>query len=314
MTPLVLAVLAVLFAGPVPAALARLPVVRRTPIAALVLWQSIAAAAVLAALGAGFSMVTQHAWADTSGVTTWVVAAVSLGVTLLVVARLLWSAHRVGTSLRAVRRRHREQIDLLTQPGSRVRFIEHDVPVAYCIPGFGQERIVVSEGARGVLSAEELDAVLEHERAHLRARHDLVLEAFSALREAFPRWVSSDAALREVRLLVEVLADRVAARTSSRSALGRALLHLAEGRAPEAALGVAGDNDAGRRGRGAARASSADRRGDSRGVGNLLTRVELLADTRPRPVQAALLTALAFGVLALPTAFVVIPWLAALLP
>jgi len=288
MTPLVLAVLAVLFAGPVPAALARLPVVRRTPVAALVLWQSVAAAAVLAALGAGLALVTHHAWTGTSGLTTWLVAGTSLGVTLLVAARLLWSAHRVGTSLRAIRRRHSAQLDLVARAGGRVHIIEHEVPVAYCIPGFGRQRIVVSEGARGRLSPDELDAVLEHERAHLRARHDLVLEAFSALREAFPRWVSSDAALREVRLLVEVLADRVAARTSGRQALGRALVQLAEGRAPEAALGAGGNG--------------------------LLTRVELLADTRPRPLQAAALCLLALGVLVLPTAFVVVPWLTALLP
>ncbi|WP_235735052.1 M56 family metallopeptidase [Nocardioides alcanivorans] len=286
MTPLVLAVIAVLLAGPVPAGLARLSWVRRTPIAALVLWQSVAAAAVLAALGAGLSLVTHHAWRGTSELTQWAVAAASLGLTVLVAARLLLSAHRVGTSLRAIRRRHSDQLDLVARAGGRVHIIEHEVPVAYCIPGFGHQRIVVSEGARGVLSPEELDAVLEHERAHLRARHDLVLEAFSALREAFPRWVSSDAALREVRLLVEVLADRVAVRVSGRHALGRALVQLAEGRAPEAALGAGGNG--------------------------LLTRVELLADTRARPVQAAGLVTLAVGVLVLPTAFVVVPWLTAL--
>ncbi len=298
MTPLLLAVLAVLFAGPVPAVLARLPWVRRTPVAALVLWQSVAAAAVLAALGAGLALVTHHAWRRAPDPVAWTVAVIALGVTLLVVARLLLSAHRVGTSLRAIRRRHRAQLDVISRAGrtsGRIRFIEHEVPVAYCIPGFGGQRIVVSEGARGVLTPDELDAVLEHERAHLRARHDLVLEAFSALREAFPRWVSSDAALREVRLLVEVLADRVAVRAAGRQALGRALVQLAEGRAPEAALGAGGNDTA-------------------LGGGGLLTRVELLADPRPRRVQAALLSALAVGVLVLPTAFVVVPWLTALRP
>ena len=58
------------------------------------------------------------------------------------------------------------------------------------------------------LEPDELDAVLSHEQAHLRARHDLVLEAFTVLHEAFPRWVSSRAALDEVAMLVEVLADR----------------------------------------------------------------------------------------------------------
>ncbi len=287
MTPLILAVLAVLFAGPVPAALAQLDGVRRTPLAAMLLWQSVAAAAVLAALGAGAALITHHAWNGQPTVGEWMVAGVAGGLTVLVLARLLLSAHRVGTSLRTVRRQHRSQLDLVTTSSGRVRIIEHDLPVAYCIPGFGRERIVVSQGARGVLSDQELDAVVRHELAHLRARHDLVLEAFSALREAFPRWVSSRAALREVQLLVEVLADRSAVRSGGPKPLARALVALAEGRAPEAALGAGGPG--------------------------LLVRVALLADDRPRPVQAAVLTAAAVAVLVIPTAFVVVPWLVDLL-
>ena len=37
----------------------------------------------------------------------------------------------------------------------------------------------------------EVAAILSHERAHLRARHDLVLEAFTAAHAAFPRFVRS---------------------------------------------------------------------------------------------------------------------------
>ena len=75
MTTLVLGLLAVLLAGPVPALMARVPLLRRTPRAAMVLWQSVALAAVLAALGAG--ALADHEQRASAGITAtwaWVVA------------------------------------------------------------------------------------------------------------------------------------------------------------------------------------------------------------------------------------------------
>src|SRR5262249_31453431 len=67
--------------------------------------------------------------------------------------------------------------------------------------------IVISAGALNLLDTDELAAVLAHERAHLRARHDLVLLPFTALLRAF-RWsATARAANAEVALLVEMLAD-----------------------------------------------------------------------------------------------------------
>ena len=277
MTPLLLAVLGVLLAGPVPALLARWEGLRRTPRAAMLLWQGVALAAVLSALGAGLSLATDHG--------AGVVGALALAVTAVVAVRLLVSGHRVGTSLRAVRRHHREQLDLLaTPPGEQrpgISVLETEQPLAYCVPGVQASRVVVSSGAVGLLTPEELDAVLAHERAHLRARHDLVLEAFSVLHQAFPRWVSSAAALREVRTLVEVLADRAASRQHGARPVARALVSLAGAPAPDAALGAGGA---------------------------LLMRLELLDDRHHR-VQAAVVGAAAVAVVALPTAFVAVPWL-----
>ncbi|KRF11424.1 hypothetical protein ASG90_16875 [Nocardioides sp. Soil797] len=285
MTTLVLGVLAVLLAGPVPSVMARLPRLRRTPRAAMLLWQSVALGAVLAAVGAGLSLVTDHTWRGAPDPLSWAIAGVALTLTVMVVGRLALSGHRVGTTLRALRRRHREQLDLLSYAGPGARVLEHDVPVAYCVPGMQGARVVVSAGALQRLSTVEIEAVLAHERAHLRARHDLVLEAFSVLHRAFPRWVSSEAALGEVQLLAEVLADRAATRVSGPVALARALVTLAEGRAPQAALGATGVA--------------------------LVERVRLL-DDGDHPMQAAVLLLLAGAVIAVPTAFVVVPWLAAL--
>ena len=293
-TPLLLGLLAVLLAGPAPTLLARLHRTRVTPRSAMVLWQAVALAAVLAALGAALSLVTGTAWRRTPDLAPYAIAGVALLVAGLVLGRLLLSGHLVGTDLRALRRRHRDQLDLLARADARlpgpaaVRVLEHDLPDAYCVPGRRAERVVVSVGALDRLSADEVTAVVAHERAHLQARHDLVLEAFSVLHHAFPRWVSSAAALAEVRLLVEVLADRAAARDGRRSALGSALVTLAEGRAsgPDFALAAAGPD--------------------------LLVRVRLIGDRGPHRLQSALLLGLAVAVLVVPTAFVVLPWLAGL--
>ena len=51
------------------------------------------------------------------------------------------------------------------------------------------------------LSPKQIEAVLAHERTHLRARHDLVLEAFIMLREAFPMLARGRTPLDESRRL-----------------------------------------------------------------------------------------------------------------
>ncbi len=275
-TPWLLAVLAVLLAGPVPALLARATWLRRTPAATMLLWQGVALAAVLSALGAGLSLATLQGWGTP--------AVLALVVTSVVVVRLGMSGHRVGTSLRALRRHHREQLDLLTRRRGRLSVLETEQPLAYCVPSLKSSRVVVSQGALDRLAPEELAAVVAHEHAHLRARHDLVLEAFSVLHRAFPRWVSSASALREVRTLVEVLADRRAVREVGAQPLARALVGLAGGATPAATLGAAGD---------------------------VVDRIDLL-QASARPLQAVLVTLAAVGVVVLPTTFVVAPWLAGL--
>lgn len=284
-TPVVLGTLAVLLAGPLPWVLSRWTRLRRTPAAAMLLWQSTAVAAVLAALGAGLSLVTERLWEAPAGPGDVVVAAVAGAITLVVLARLLLSGHRTGTSLRRMRRRHRDRVDLVARTAGGVSVLDHDVPVAYCVPGMSGSRIVVSRSTLTSLSPAELGAVLEHERSHLRARHDLVLEAFTALHLAFPRWVASAAARREVEVLVEVLADRAACRSGDRRALVSALIALAGSTAPAGSLGSAG---------------------------SLAARVEVLRDTRPHPWQAAAVSGLAVALLALPTLLVVLPWLTGL--
>jgi hypothetical protein len=111
--------------------------------------------------------------------------------------------------------------------------------MAYCLPGV-RSRVVVSEGALTTLSESEISAILSHERAHLRARHDLVLEMFTAVHAAFPRFVRSGNALDAVRLLIELLADDAAVRVAGPAPLARALVACAGGRTPSGALAAGG--------------------------------------------------------------------------
>ena len=128
---------------------------------------------------------------------------------LALLTLLCWVLLAVLAAALQARRRQRELLTLLAHgdpkvPGALV--VDHPSAAAYCLPGL-RSRIVVSVGTLELLGRRELAAVLAHERAHLRERHDLVLLPFTALRRAFPRSATCTDAHRSVALLVEMLAD-----------------------------------------------------------------------------------------------------------
>lgn len=237
LVPGTLGVLAVALLWPLPRLLARQHYFRRAPRAALVVWQLVSAAGVLAALATAPAAIPLLGDGGSTRRVPLVVLAVAVSAGML--ARLLLSGHVVGRRLRAVRRDHRELVDLIglrsdaLGPGGRV--LEHPTPTAYCVPGL-RRRLVLSRGTLQRLGEPELVAVLAHERAHLRARHDLVVEFFTVLHEAVPSWLRCEAAMDEVRLLVEALADRSAARRLSAVTVGRALAAVADARVPDAGM------------------------------------------------------------------------------
>ena len=238
MLVLALVALALLLAWPVPRVLARVTTVRRGPRAALVLWQSTSVAAVLAALFAAPAAVPWLVGSAPRLRDSWPVLAVAALLTGIVTVRLLVSGDRVGRNLRSVRRRHRELVDLLaTQGDGHTRVLEHTTPTAYCLPGV-RRRVVLTQGTIDRLSPDELDAVMAHERAHLAARHDLVMEFFTVVHEAVPSFVRSSTALREVHLLIEVLADRAAVRRAGVVTTARAIVGMADGPKPAGAMAM----------------------------------------------------------------------------
>jgi Zn-dependent protease with chaperone function len=247
-------VVALLLVGPVPAVLARAAWPMRAPRAAIVLWQSIALAAVLSAFSAGIAIASRLFVPGSDGRPTatitseievlgwplWIAYVLVFALTLLIGARLMIAVIQVAIATRRRRAHHRMVVDLVGRSQkSWLRILDVDQPLAYCLPGV-RSRVVVSQGALTALADSEVTAILSHERAHLRARHDLVLEMFTAVHAAFPRFVRSASALDAVRLLIELLADDAAVRAAGPTPLARALVACAEGRAPAGALAAGG--------------------------------------------------------------------------
>lgn len=259
MSALAFALLAVMLAGPVPALLARSAWPMRAPRAAVVLWQAVALAAVLSAFSAGLALAARLFMPDLPeagarptadigqqitalGWPVWLVSVVVLLLTLVIGVRLIVAVVEVAVATRRRRAHHRMIVDLLGESRREldgVRVLDVSEPLAYCLPGV-RSRVVLSRGTLSALTEPELAAILGHERAHLRARHDLVLEAFIAVHTAFPRFVRSGSALNAVRLLVELLADDAAVRAAGPGPLARALVTCACGPTPAGALAAGG--------------------------------------------------------------------------
>ena len=239
---------------------------RRSPGAAILLWQAFGLGGGLAAVGSLFEIgVPPGSVGVADGVARVVAAAArgslfasgqpalpvflrlaSLIMGLALLAQLC--SVLVASSAMAVRARRRQRalLALLGRgdpkaPGALV--VDHPAAAAYCLPGL-RSRIVVSVGALDLLRPAELAAVLAHERAHLRERHDLVVLPFTALRRAFG-WsrICADAH-QSVALLIEMLADDRALRARPARALAGALARFGAAgcaeNAPAGALAVAG--------------------------------------------------------------------------
>ena len=249
---------------------------RRCPAAAILLWQALGLASGLAAVGtliglalpasqgglvlsmlraAGllrdgelFGLARMFGLGQADGVPLVLVAVrlACLAAGLVLLASLCWVLLAASIAALQARRRQRALLTLLAHgdpkvPGALV--VDYPSAAAYCLPGLrSRSRIVVSVGALELLDRGELAAVLAHERAHLRERHDLVLLPFTALRRAFPKSATCIGAQRAVALLIEMLADDRALRGGPARELVSALVRFGTAGtcpAPAGALAVA---------------------------------------------------------------------------
>lgn len=150
----------------------------------------------------------------------------------------------LASALRTIRRDRLAQHQDLSLAGRyddvwQVSIVEHPAPAVYCIPGH-RSKIVITSSAFATLDDEQMRAVIAHERAHLRGRHDLVLALAGALRRAVPRLACTRVGHAELARLVEMRADDVALRATDRLVMARALVTLAHGPLPAGGLGAGG--------------------------------------------------------------------------
>lgn len=238
-----------------------------SPAVALWAWHGLALT-VLTAIGTGLALMAHDVWEHSL---SWLLHAdesrvhaayagpqdVSTAWNLALIVLLGLGATGAGsafTNLRRIQRAraaHRllsvdtsmvpNRADMTAAPeAAPVAVVPESTPMIYCVPGKGSaRRIVVSTGAVDLLSDDQLEAALEHERAHLaRSHHRTVLIAevvAAALR--LPRMLQHYP--RAVRLLVELEADDRAARLHGAHTVASALLEISSAASSGVRVGLA---------------------------------------------------------------------------
>jgi Zn-dependent protease with chaperone function len=170
----------------------------------------------------------------------WIAGALLVTATL----RLCWVAISEHRGRRA---RVRGQLDVLRMVGTSVPcpnggpptlWLQSDRPVAFSLGG-RPGTVVLTDGLRRHLPPGGLDAVLAHERAHVRGHHHLLVAVADVLAATFPfvrLFRVAPAALREQ---VELAADTEAVRACGPDALRAALMGVTGAGSPEGALAMA---------------------------------------------------------------------------
>lgn len=212
----------------------------RAPRTALLVWQATALSGTLALIGLTLSIglapyhrgviPAMFEFANDAATLTLRAETGTVHIALVMVGTvlagwLLLALIRSAIEGTAVRKRHRALLHLLARPDTPIKgvfTIDHPLVVAYCLPGV-RSSIVISSGTLDLLDKAQLDAVLEHERAHAREHHDLVLLPFVALTRAFARWTPIRRAEDAVRHLIELRADDRAAHHTDPHTLADAL-------------------------------------------------------------------------------------------
>ncbi|MGH3312337.1 MAG: M56 family metallopeptidase [Streptomyces sp.] len=250
MVPLALLVLAGLAAAVAPRVLTGSSWPDREPVIGLWVWQCVVAAVLLCCLlamalsaAAAWEVVRTHVFAPApSGVE----AAYGLGsyrpwagsLAVLLACGGAWTGAMLLREVHEARMRRRQRhAELRTRAprlpgeepagGDPLVVLEGAKPDAWWLPGSAPQLVITTAALRR-LKGRQLDAVLEHEQGHARARHDWLLHCSSALAVGFPR-VPVFAAFRDqVHGLVEMAADDAASRRFGRLTIALALVELNE--------------------------------------------------------------------------------------
>ncbi|MHC3473784.1 M56 family metallopeptidase [Streptomyces sp. 7R007] len=246
---LLLSVVALTAAVPVPRALVRAAWPEREPVVALWVWQCLVATVLLCcltalALGAAavFGTVRAQLFAPappavTAAYDLSVAPAWAAALTLLLACGAAWTTAMLARELVETRRRRgvarahlRERApelpagleDMARGP---LLVLEDEYPDAWWMPGHPAQ-LVVTTGALHRLTDHQLDAVLTHERDHARSHHDWLLHLSTALATGFPRVPLFTHFCDQTHRLVELAADDTASRRCGHLTTALALIEL----------------------------------------------------------------------------------------
>jgi Zn-dependent protease with chaperone function len=244
-----LATLLVLLSGPVPRVLQRWSWPRSSPRSGLLLWVAVSWAWALSLAGLVLAVAlaplgrpllpalvaaVQSAvpWALQPAVAPAVQSAAALPASALVgagaaaVAFLALPAVAAASWARDARRggRHASRLAVLgaADVDGDLLVLPSGAPLALTLPGWRRGRVVVTRACLEQLAPLERDAVVAHERAHAAGAHHVVRAWFAAWRRLAPL-PGPRAAEAAVAVLLEVIADRAAARVAGPAATASAL-------------------------------------------------------------------------------------------
>jgi Zn-dependent protease with chaperone function len=189
-----------------------------------------------------------------------------LGASLL--ALVAWRIVEVLRHLARVRSSTRAAAEFgrRADPSTRLLVIDDDTPDAFAVAS-GGGAVVMTTGLASQLSSDEMEALVLHERAHLRYRHQVSVQVTEVAAQLVPLLLAASSAVRHA---AERHADECAAHGNRRlamTALARAALVCSRSRAGSS-------QDAGSQGASAALAGTG---------GDVVRRVRALSGPPPAP-------------------------------
>jgi Zn-dependent protease with chaperone function len=159
------------------------------------------------------------------------VAGAGLTLSGALAVRVGWASAQVVRTRRAERRRQGSLLALCGRQAAELDalILDQPQPAAYCLAGRAHT-VILTSGALDLLTGPQLAAVLAHERAHLGARHHRLLAGAALAARALPELPFMRELPRQVRRLLEMHADELAARTHDPETLATALVAVATAR------------------------------------------------------------------------------------
>jgi Zn-dependent protease with chaperone function len=159
------------------------------------------------------------------------VAGAGLTLSGAIATRVGWASLQVVRTRRAERRRQRSLLALCGRQAAELDAVILDQPqaAAYCLAGRANT-VILTSGTVELLTGPQLAAVLAHERAHLGSRHHRLLACAAVAARALPEFAFMRELPRQVRRLLEMHADELAARTHDPETLATALVAVATAR------------------------------------------------------------------------------------